>query len=279
VILLDGGERGPGRDERPRAPDAISDSDNGNDHDNDPSGLGAPGLHAFLMVRRPTLAFAPGMAVFPGGSVDPRDFDGVADVEGPPPAEWAERLGVDEPLAAALLCAAVRETFEETGVLLATRADRFVDTQEPAWRETRRLLEAHDLAFSEVLAGHGLALRTDLLTPWARWTTPRFERRRFRTWFFVAHLPAGQSAEAVSTESTSGSWTTPARAMADADSGIVDMLPPQYYSLAELDAEGAPGAGLVDARELPVVEPRVGVDRDGAFLELPPRILRFADRR
>ena len=263
MILLD--DRDPG----PRGPDAGNGHGNGTDD----------GLHTFLMVRRPTLAFAPGMAVFPGGSVDPRDFEGVAEVEGPPPSEWAARLGVDEPLAAALLCAAVRETFEETGVLLATRAGRFVDTQEPTWRETRRLLEAHDLAVTEVLAEHRLALRTDLLTPWARWTTPRFEKRRFRTWFFVARLPRGQSAEPVSTESVSASWTTPSRAIADADSGAVDMLPPQYYSLAELDAVGPPAAGLSDARDLPHVEPRVGIDHDGAFLELPRRILRFAEPR
>ena len=67
------------------------------------------------------MAFAGGMCVFPGGGVDPRDFDDERSPwAGPPsPAEWARRLGCDEPMARALVCAAVRETFEESGVLLA----------------------------------------------------------------------------------------------------------------------------------------------------------------
>ncbi|RKR76512.1 NUDIX hydrolase [Frondihabitans australicus] len=239
------------------------------------AGVSSGGLEAFLLVRRPSLAFAPGMAVFPGGSVDPRDFDGAPQVSGPTPAEWAARLGVDEPLALALLCAAVRETFEETGVLLASSADGFVDTQEPTWRETRSALEAHEVAFSDVLAEHSLALRTDLLSPWARWTTPRFDKRRYRVWFFAAHLPDGQRAAAVSTESVTASWTPVSRAVDDADAGLVDMLPPQYYTLAELAADGAPAPGLAPSRVLPDVEPRVGRDDEGAFLALPDRILRF----
>ncbi|AMM18876.1 hypothetical protein AX769_00375 [Frondihabitans sp. PAMC 28766] len=228
---------------------------------------------AFLLVRQATLRFAPGMAVFPGGGVDPRDFDSA--VVGPDVVTWATRLGVDAAFASALLCAAVRETFEETGVLLATTPDgQFVDPQDATWRETRRALEAHELAFSEVLATHRLVLRSDLLTPWARWTTPRFERRRYRVWFFVARLPAGQRAAAVSTESVTASWRPLSDALADADSGALAMLPPQYYSLAELRAEGVPEAGPDGARALPVVEPSVGIDAEGAYLRLPDEILR-----
>ena len=84
---------------------------------------GATGPDVYLLRRQTSMAFAGGMCVFPGGGVDPRDFDDeLVDRglwAGPSPAEWAERLGCEEPKARALVCAAVRETFEESGVLLA----------------------------------------------------------------------------------------------------------------------------------------------------------------
>ena len=73
----------------------------------------------FAIRRVTTMAFAAGMYAFPGGAVDPRDFTVELDWAGPPPAEWAARLGLDEAAAKAVLCAAVREVFEESGVLLA----------------------------------------------------------------------------------------------------------------------------------------------------------------
>ena len=80
---------------------------------------GAAGPEVYLLRRQASMAFAAGMCVFPGGGVDPRDFDADVAWAGPSPAAWASRLGVDEAMARALVCAAVRETFEESGVLLA----------------------------------------------------------------------------------------------------------------------------------------------------------------
>src|SRR5438270_3314005 len=78
------------------------------------------GMQAYLLRRTRTMAFAAGMYVFPGGSVDPRDETLATDAwAGPPPAAWAGLLSADEALTKALVCAAVRETFEESGVLLA----------------------------------------------------------------------------------------------------------------------------------------------------------------
>ena len=82
-------------------------------------GTTATGPEVYLLRRQASMAFAAGMCVFPGGGVDPRDFDHAVAWAGPAPAEWAERLGTDEATARALVCAAVRETFEESGVLLA----------------------------------------------------------------------------------------------------------------------------------------------------------------
>ena len=106
------------------------------------------------------------------------------------------------------MCAAVRETFEESGVLLAGPSPDAVvdDTTGSDWEADRQALEARELAFTEFLDRRGLVLRTDLLGVWAGWLTPVFEPRRYRTWFFVAALPQGQRTRDVSTESSSVEW-------------------------------------------------------------------------
>ena len=102
-------------------------------------GTASQGLAVYLLRRQTSMAFAGGMCVFPGGGVDERDFDASVAWAGPTPAEWAARLRTDEPTARALVCAAVRETFEESGVLLAgPSADEVVADTTPAttWRPT-----------------------------------------------------------------------------------------------------------------------------------------------
>jgi 8-oxo-dGTP pyrophosphatase MutT (NUDIX family) len=111
-------------------------------------GDGAP--EVYLLRRQTSMAFAAGMCVFPGGGVDQRDFDHSVAWAGPPPATWAERLGASEELARALVCAAVRETFEESGVLLAgASADEVVaDTTGAEWETDRLALEGKELSFT-----------------------------------------------------------------------------------------------------------------------------------
>ena len=131
------------------------------------SGPGGP--ETYLLRRQASMAFAGGMYVFPGGGVDPRDFDDeLVDSglwAGPAPAEWAERLGCDEPKARALVCAAARETFEESGVLLAGHAsDQVVaDTTGDDWEADRVALESRELSLTTFLENRSLVLRTDLL--------------------------------------------------------------------------------------------------------------------
>jgi enamine deaminase RidA (YjgF/YER057c/UK114 family) len=117
-----------------------------------PSEDPAHGPDVYLLRRQTSMAFAAGMCVFPGGSVDDRDFDASVAWAGPSPAEWAVRLGVDdEHLARALVCAAVRETFEESGVLLAgtSDADVVADVTGDDWEADRQALENRRLAFTE----------------------------------------------------------------------------------------------------------------------------------
>ena len=136
---------------------------------------GEGGPEVFLMRRQPTMAFAAGMAVFPGGGVDARDGDDLAlPWAGPGPDEWALRLGVDAGTAVELVCAAVRETFEECGVLLATApgAQAFPTVDDEGWEAERQRLLAREVALSDLLVERGLVLRSDLLRPWARWIDP-----------------------------------------------------------------------------------------------------------
>ena len=197
---------------------------------------GSKGLSVYLLRRQNTMAFAGGMVVFPGGGVDPRDFDHSVAWAGPDVAEWASRLGVDEANARALVCAAVRETFEESGVLLAGPSDVEVvaDTTGAEWEADRVALERRELAFTEFLSRRGLVLRTDLLGVWSVWLTPVFEPRRYRTWFFVAELPTGQRTRDVSTESDAVAWSPVMGAVEAADRGEIGMMPPTYLTCLEV---------------------------------------------
>src|SRR5689334_17937352 len=177
---------------------------------------GEQGPEVYLLRRQTSMAFAGGMCVFPGGGVDPRDFDHSVAWAGPTPAEWAGQLGTDEATARALVCAAVRETFEESGVLLAGDSPTSViaDTTGDDWERDRAALEARELSFTDFLDQRDLVLRTDLLGVWRAWLTPVFEPKRYRTWFFVADLPEGQRTRDVSSESSSVTGLPAMRAVA-----------------------------------------------------------------
>jgi 8-oxo-dGTP pyrophosphatase MutT (NUDIX family) len=235
------------------------------------------GPEVYLLRRQASMAFAAGMCVFPGGGVDTRDFDADVAWAGPSPSSWAARLATDEATARALVCAAVRETFEESGVLLAgTTPDTVVaDTTGESWEQDRAALVDRSLGFADLLAARGLVLRTDLLAAWAHWITPEFEPRRYDTRFFVAALPAGQRTRDVSGEADTVAWMAPADALAGVEAGSMVMLPPTYITLREIGAFETVEAAWSAAAErsiVPVV-PGVEVDDDGAMLTLPPELL------
>jgi len=216
------------------------------------------------------MAFAGGMYAFPGGGVDARDEDPSTAWAGPSVDAWAARMRCEESLARALVCAAVRETFEESGVLLAgPTADAVVaDTTDADWEADREALVRRELALSELLHRRGLVLRSDLLGYWAHWVTPRFEPRRYDTRFFVAVLPAGQRTRDVSTESEEVAWMRPADAVAGVDDETMRMLPPTYVAMSELADLPAPEEALARAveRDVTTIEPRVVFDDTGAYL-------------
>ncbi len=235
-----------------------------------PSPVG--GSEVYLLRRQTSMAFAGGMCVFPGGGVDPRDFDHAVAWAGPSPEEWAARLGVDEPMARALVCAAVRETFEESGVLLAGTGESVVaDTTGDDWEADRVALEARELSLTDFLDRRGLVLRTDLLGAWAGWLTPVFEPRRYRTWFFVASLPEGQITRDVSTESSSVDWVPVMTAVGQAEARDILMMPPTYLTCLDVGQYAGPADVLAAAagRSVDIFTPEVVSDGEEFVLSMP----------
>jgi 8-oxo-dGTP pyrophosphatase MutT (NUDIX family) len=203
-----------------------------------------PPLQVYLIRRVRTMAFAAGMYVFPGGTVDPRDTD----------VGWVapeHRLGLPDAQARAVACAAVREVFEESGVLLAGRSERDVlpDVSTGDWEEARRAVEAREVGFAELLRERGLVLRADLLVPWSRWITPEFEPRRYDTFFFLARLPDGQRTREVGGEASEVRWVP-----ADAATHL-PMLPPTRHTLAQLAAAGSIEAAIAAAADRDAATP------------------------
>lgn len=222
-----------------------------------------------MLRRRTSMAFAGGMHAFPGGRVDPRDVsdDSIAWL-GPDPAAWAARLRTDPGAARGFVCAAVRETFEEAGVLLA---EPNVQPDGSEWDADRSALVDRRLALSELFERRALAVRSDLLAPWAHWITPRFEQRRYDTWFFAAALPDGQQARNVSGEADYAAWVRPSDAIAAGDRDEVAMLPPTRAVLDQVASYESVSAVLeaAHARTIETVMPGWVDDGESVRVLLP----------
>ncbi|MFJ9572202.1 NUDIX hydrolase [Streptomyces bacillaris] len=237
-------------------------------------GAPVPGPVVHMLRRRTSMAFAGGAYAYPGGGVDPRDDDRLIGWAGPSLEHWAARLGVATAAEAqAVVCAAVRETFEEAGVLLAGETAGTVvgDTTGADWEADREALVARDLSFAEFLDRRGLLLRSDLLGAWARWITPEFEPRRYDTWFFVAALPEGQRTRAVSTEADRTVWIAPGEAARRYDLGELLMMPPTVSTLRALTPfrTAAEALGAADAQDLTPVLAQARLEGDELVLSWP----------
>ena len=248
-----------------------------------PAPHGAAGPDVYLLRRQTSMAFAGGMCVFPGGGVDRRDFDHAVAWSGPAPETWAEQLLTSAEMARALVCAAVRETFEESGVLLAgpSASEVVADTTGEDWEADRQALEARKLSLTSFLERRGLVLRSDLLGAWAAWCTPEFEPRRFRTWFFVADLPAGQRTRDVSSESSSVTWMPALAACNAVDSHQLGMMPPTYVTCLEVGQYADPAAVLAaaDGRDLTMFTPAIEGEDGAATMSVPSRVVSLLEAR
>jgi len=231
------------------------------------NGSEPPGVEVFVMHRVAGMAFAPSVTVFPGGGVDPTDFENVP-WSGPDRQWWARALGIaDGNYAAALVMAAVRELFEETGVLLADRA---------APEALRQSVTDHRISMAQLLIGQHLSLRSDLLRPWANWITPGGSPRRYDTFFFLAALPDGQHARLMTTEAETGRWARPVDLLAEHGAGTLAMMPPTLAMLMDLQRAGSVRWVMSQERTvlpvLPTVRSRPGepleVEVDGRVFPL-----------
>ncbi len=185
-----------------------------------------------LLVHRPGGAdFAPGAYVFPGGTVHEAD------------STWADEIRA----------AAIRELFEEAGILLARRGRGFAVDADCA--RLRSLVEG-GAAFGDALRTLDLAPAFDRLVMFARWVTPAQMRRRFDARFFLARMPAGQSVRPQEGEVTDWTWISPAAALASSEITLV------YATRAVLESVAVDDASKLFARarrmrEVPIVEPRI----------------------
>jgi 8-oxo-dGTP pyrophosphatase MutT (NUDIX family) len=226
-------------------------------------------LETYLLARPPHGAF-PGVHVFPGGRVDPGDLD----------AAWEARSSGGDLLLAGLAAyepdrgralghcvAAVREVFEETGLLLAQPA-----ALPPAARlEARAGLLADRFTFADWCHRQDVTLALDRLIPWAHWVTPEAEERRFDTWIFLALAPPDQAASTLAGEVLGGSWVPIRDALVPADGERLPLAPPTLRTLEEIDRIGS-WTGVVSAaprRHLVATLPRLLPGIDPPTLALP----------
>ncbi len=189
-------------------------------------------VSTYLMRRAPSMAFAAGMFVFPGGRIDDADIEARIPFVGEP--ILPERFTADADLARGIVVGAVREVFEETGVLLAVDEAGRTPVVDDAWDADRDAVNSSSAKFPDVLARRGLAIDPDLLPLWSHWITPEVEERRYDVRFFVAAVPEGQPVRDVSGEADHCVWVNPAQALADYGEGRMAMLPPTVSTLTDL---------------------------------------------
>jgi 8-oxo-dGTP pyrophosphatase MutT (NUDIX family) len=229
---------------------------------------GPRGAEVLLTHRPTTMTFAAGMQVFPGGRVDSADHDPrliARSARGPADAAHALGGNVAPGEGLALHVAAIRELFEEAGILLADGAEG--ETAGVAAARSR-LLGGTGLA--DALDGMDLRLRTDRLVPIAHWTTPRFMPRRFSTWFFVADVPPDAQASFEGDEVLAHRWVTPAAALDQLAEGEIEMWVPTSSVLQRLVEMRGSSAAAIGARLAPGPTPPPRVVRED------PTIVRFA---
>lgn len=219
----------------------------------------APGFEVLMVKRHHQIDFAAGALVFPGG----KSHQGDSDPRWREHALGFEAAGPDD---TALRIAALREAYEEAGVLLARDRDGAFYAGEAA-KDIRAAVAEDKVPFLDVVADLGLRLDLSALTVFARWITPKLMPKRFDTWFYVAHAPLAQQAICDGHEAVDAEWIAPGRALQLAASGERKVIFPTRMNL-QLLAESAGPADAVRraaARELVTVEPWV----DGEVLRIP----------
>jgi len=212
---------------------------------------GADALEVFMVVRHHEIDFASGALVFPGGRVDTGDH---VIAERPDLCPGPE--GIDA-MAMALRVAAIRETFEECGILLARPrgSDRLIPAERLRDVEAaqRAPLCQGEISFADILATEDLVLATDLLVPFAHWITPANQAKRYDTHFFLVVAPEDQVGVHDGSEAVDSVWISTEQALAGVASGRFKMVFPTHMNLTKLGRDRTVAAALASARANPVV--------------------------
>jgi 8-oxo-dGTP pyrophosphatase MutT (NUDIX family) len=229
---------------------------------------GEADFEIFMVERGKTAQFMARAMVFPGGRVDEADHD-LASACDLTPQQAARALGMDDAdRALAYYVAAIRETFEEAGVLLADGVDGPL-------AELREALNAETIDFAAVVAQTGATLRASALVPFAHWVTPPIEKRRYDTVFFLARVPDAQQASHDAIENTAGAWLKPKAALATHADGKMRLAPPTLWELTELSGCADATAACALRPALPAAIQPQPFDANGEFCLLLPDDAQF----
>jgi 8-oxo-dGTP pyrophosphatase MutT (NUDIX family) len=229
---------------------------------------GMRGLEVFMVERHHQIDFATGALVFPGGQLD------AADANPALAARCAGAVDLDE-ASLALRIAAIRETFEEAGVLLARpHGERaLVDAERLRGIEARHraALNAGERTLAELVAAEDLELACDLLVPFAHWITPVFMPKRFDTWFFLVAAPPDQVALHDGHESVDSVWITPSDAEAARSAGRRTIIFPTLLNVRKLGRASTVADALASASSGPIVTvlPRIEQRGETPVMVLP----------
>ena len=226
-------------------------------------------IEVFMMVRHYEIDFNSGALVFPGGSVDKNDREIIAH-----PELYSGGEGLDE-AAMSFRIAAIRETFEESGILLARPkgSKALLDAKRASEIEAAHRADLNEgkTTFLKVLTDNGMLLALDELVPYAHWITPEGMPKRFDTWFFLAAAPPDQLGAHDGKESTGSIWVSPREALEGGDNGRFKLPFPTTRNLIRLGKQGSVKAALEDSkgRDIVTVMPVMTRLNGGRQLRIP----------
>jgi len=224
-----------------------------------------PAFEVLMVKRHHQIDFASGALVFPGGKAEAGDSDPAWEglVTG-----WSPEGGVEQ----ALKISAIREAFEESGVLLARTPDGVPWCAEPRAAEAREAVARGERSFLDLVQELDLRLDLGAMAVYARWITPVNMPRRFDTWFFIATAPEDQLAACDGWETVDAEWIAPAEALRMAQAGVRKIIFPTRMNLQMLAESGSADEAIAAARArtLVVVEPKVVQKAGEPYLVLPP---------
>lgn len=239
---------------------------------------GHDGLEVFMLRRNLNSDFVGGAYVFPGGAVDPADREADLDplCEGRSDTDASRRLGIERG-GLAYWVAAIRESFEEAGVLLAYGADGDIVDLDHAdgvarWAEHRTAVDTGARRLIEVCRTERLRLAVDGMHYFGHWITPEGAPRRYDTRFFLAAAPTRQTPLHDDREVIANEWVRPADALQRVQAGELTMMPPTISSLraiARFDSSAAALAAATEITSVPTILPRVVATDGGMRIVLP----------